>query len=71
MNLTKNDKEIIEKLLNLDKEIYNSYNLLANYEINNETLKYEEAKENLKKLIDFEDSIYKLENLTEKRIIDI
>ena len=51
MNLTKNDKDLIEKLLNLDKEIYNSYNLLANYEINNETLKYEEAKENLKKLI--------------------
>lgn len=71
MNLTKNDKDLIEKLLNLDKEIYNSYNLLANYEINNETLKYEEAKENLKKLIDLEDSIYKLENLTEKRIIDI
>lgn len=71
MNLTKNDKDLIEKLLNLDKEIYNSYNLLANYEINNETLKYEEEKENLKKLIDFEDSIYKLENLTEKRIIDI
>lgn len=71
MNLTKNDKDLIEKLLNLDKEIYNSYNLLANYEINNETLKYEEEKENLKKLIDLEDSIYKLENLTEKRIIDI
>lgn len=71
MNLTKNDKDLIEKLLNLDKEIYISYNLLANYEINNETLKYEEAKENLKKLIDLEDSIYKLENLTEKRIIDI
>lgn len=71
MNLTKNDKDLIEKLLNLDKEIYNSYNLLANYEINNETLKYEEKKETLKKLIDFEDSIYKLENLTEKRIIDI
>lgn len=71
MNLTKNDKDLIEKLLNLDKEIYNSYNLLANYEINNETLKYEEEKEKLKKLIDFEDSIYKLENLTEKRIIDI
>ena len=71
MNLTKNDKDLIEKLLNLDKEIYNSYNRLANYEINNETLKYEEEKENLKKLIDFEDSIYKLENLTEKRIINI
>lgn len=71
MNLTKNDKDLIEKLLNLDKEIYNSYNLLANYEINNETLKYEEEKENLKKLIDLEDSIYKLENLTEKRIINI
>lgn len=71
MNLTKNDKDLIEKLLNLDKEIYNSYNLLANYEINNETLKYEEEKENLKKLIDLEDSIYKLENLKEKRIIDI
>lgn len=71
MNLTKNDKDLIEKLLNLDKEIYNSYNLLANYEINNETLKYEEEKGNLKKLIDFEDSIYKLENLTEKRIINI
>ena len=71
MNLTKNDKDLIEKLLNLDKEIYNLYNHLANYEINNETLKYEEEKEKLKKLIDFEDSIYKLENLTEKRIIDI
>lgn len=71
MNLTKNDKDLIEKLLKLDKEIYNSYNLLANYEINNETLKYEEEKENLKKLISLEDSIYKLENLTEKRIIDI
>lgn len=71
MNLTKDDKDLIEKLLKLDKEIYNSYNLLANYEINNETLKYEEAKENLKKLIDLENSIYKLENLTEQRIIDI
>ena len=71
MNLTKDDKDLIEKLLKLDKEIYNSYNHLANYEINNETLKYEEEKEKLKKLIDFEDSIYKLENLTEKRIIDI